>query len=247
MLMDLLSSNNTIVVNCTYINVFGLNEAVYLSELFNYYKKAQENKEIDNNGFIEIDREAIKKRTTLGIQTQEKIDKQLNKLTLLKVKEKNKINLDFNKLVSLCLDQSESLLKETKLLSKSVKQTKEERIISQVKTHIKTTNEELYSAYSQWIDSVRAKQGWISSVAVDEAQKVVDNFSLMPDGSHNLDLALQLIKIASINGYRDMQWAVNTYARDYHNNNSYRLPNNNFSAPNNTNNQDKLELSDEIY
>ena len=69
---------------------------------------------------------------------------------------------------------------------------------------------ELIEAYSDWIDAVYAKQGWMSKKAVTLGQSVVDNFS-----KRDLDVALAVISIAAMHGYVDMQWAINKYLEQY--------------------------------
>ena len=90
------------------------------------------------------------------------------------------------------------------------KRTKDEVIKDELKSKIQTTNTELYSAYSDWIDAVYAKQGWMSARSVKVAQQDVDNYS-----DRNLDVALKIIEIAATRGYREMEWAINAYKKDY--------------------------------
>ena len=50
----------------------------------------------------------------------------------------------------------------------------------------------------------------MSKNAVVMGQSIVDEFS-----KRNLDVALMVINIASIHGYRDMTWAINKYKEQY--------------------------------
>jgi hypothetical protein len=50
----------------------------------------------------------------------------------------------------------------------------------------------------------------MSKKSVTSAQTLIDEFS-----NHDLDIALKVIEIASINGYRDMSWAINSYKQNY--------------------------------
>ena len=65
MLIDLINSSNYIMVNRDAINVFGLNTAVYCSELLNIYKKAVSKKKITADGYFTVDRNYITKQTSL--------------------------------------------------------------------------------------------------------------------------------------------------------------------------------------
>ena len=50
----------------------------------------------------------------------------------------------------------------------------------------------------------------MSKKSVVSAQTLIDDFA-----DHNLDVALKIIEIASINGYRDMEWALNNYKQNF--------------------------------
>ena len=102
-----------------------------------------------------------------------------------------------------------------------------------MKSFVIATNQELREAYFDWIDSVFAKQGWMSKKSVVSAQQVIDEFS-----HRNLDVALKVIEIASISGYRDMTWAVNTYKSNY--NVQYRVPQNRTTENN-------IGISNEVF
>ena len=103
------------------------------------------------------------------------------------------------------------------------RQTKADVIKQNLKTNIVTTNQELMSAYSDWIDAVYANKGWMSKKAIVVGQAVVDEFS-----KRNLDVALKLIEIATIHGYVDMTWAINRYNEQY---NVKRVVSNNTVTP----------------
>ena len=65
--------------------------------------------------------------------------------------------------------------------------------------------------YCDWIDGVYANpKGFLSIRAIKIAQDTVDKFA-----DHDLDKALQLINIATVNGYRDMNWAIEQYRKNY--------------------------------
>ena len=73
-----------------------------------------------------------------------------------------------------------------------------------------TTNVELRDAYYEWIESVLAKKGAMTKAAVIHAQPTLDNFC-----NRNLDVALKVLEIASIHGYEDINWAINSYNKEY--------------------------------
>ena len=239
MLIELLSLSNYVSYNIKVAQILGLEAAIYINEITNINEKALRKNKLDEN-FFTIDREYIFNRTTLTPEKQKEIEKNLLKIGILEKAENNPdtILLNITVLTSILMSPDETLIKNISKLAqaKPTKATKAQAIIENLKTNIITTNEELIEAYSEWIDSVYTKQGWMSKKAVICAQQVVDEFS-----NRNLDVALKVIEIATINGYRDMTWAVNSYKKDY--NVSYRIT----SAPSTPTTFMIPQVSDEVF
>ena len=77
----------------------------------------------------------------------------------------------------------------------------------ELKEQITITHQELREAYEGWVDGVLANpKGFLSKRAVKIFMDTVDSFA-----NGYLDIALELINIATINGYRDATWAINKY------------------------------------
>ena len=210
MLIDLLSTSNYVSYNVNIANLLGLKMAVYLSELMNINNKAiHKRKTNENNGFI-LDRDYITIRTTLTKEEQLDLDKSLVELGVLNI-EDSYMSLDISKLASILMSDSKELIRDVKrIVTKPPKPTKKQSIADSLKGNIVTTNEELVQAYYEWIDSVMAKSNFMSKKAVVEGQRIVDSVS-----NHDLDVALKIVNIAAVNGYRDMTWAVEVYRRQY--------------------------------
>lgn len=214
MLIELLSMDNYVSYNIKIAEIFGLHPAIYLSELMNINDKAIRKSKITGESYFTVDREYIQKRTTLTKAQQLKIDDTFKEIGLLKVDETNQntLTLDITVLTSI-MTGGKQTIKELKSLTNKIsktKRTKDEAIKDNLKNYVTTDNPELREAYFDWIDAVYAKQGWMSARSVKEAQKDVDNAS-----GRNLDVALKMINIAAIRGYREMEWAINAYKRDY--------------------------------
>lgn len=185
---------------------FGLEAAVYLSAVLHYDGVINVVK--DNVDFIVINRDEIKKITTLNCDQQKNIDNIFINLGLFFIIVDNEIHVDYSTLISLYNDANEDILKN--LVPKIVKKrTKSDAIKDELKSYIRTGNGELRDAYASWIDAVFAKQGWMSKKSVELGQTLIDNYS-----NRNLDLAIELLNIASIGGYRDIQWAINSYEEE---------------------------------
>lgn len=214
MLLDLLSRNNYVSYNIKVAEILGLHSAIYLSELMNINDKAIKKSKTKDNYFT-VNRKYITQRTTLSVEEQHKIDKQFFDIGLLKLDNSNKdtVTLDIAVLTSL-LAGNEEIIKDLKKIVKNISQpkklTKVQEQCELMKTYITTTNVELYSAYCDWIDAVYAKLGWMSKKAVTVGQHLVDETS-----NHDLDVALKILDIATVNGYKDMTWAVKMYHDNY--------------------------------
>lgn len=241
MLIDLLCTDNYVSYNYKIANILGLQSAVYISELLNINNKAIRKEKLDEDSYISIDREYIKLRTTLTEEEQKDIEKALLSLGILECKDRCKVRLNIEVLASLLVSNEELAASNTKLKVKKNRRTKNEVILDNLKLNVVTIkNDELRVAYENWIDSVVAKQGWMSKQSVLSAIDTVDNFS-----NHDLDKALKLIEIAAINGYRDMNWAVNYFNKEFTNKKSYVIMSNNNIKQ--TEKRDNIQLSEEVF
>lgn len=213
MLVNLLASSNLGTYNITIAHIFGLTSAIYINELINITEKAFRKNKVEE-GFICLDRDYITQRTTLSLEEQLDIDKKLIEIGILQKSENGNLNLNLLELSNIMMCDEETLNANIeqimKRVKKATKKTKEEAIAEKLHAHIKTQNAELRGEYYKWIDAVIQKEGWMSVSAVTCGELIVDNFA-----NHNLDTAITLVRIASINGYRDMQWAVNNFTQNY--------------------------------
>ena len=230
MLIDLINTSNYVSYNIKLAQLLGLKEAIYLSELLNINDKAIRKNKINNN-YFDIDRKYIETRTTLNVSEQDKIEKTLIKLKIIK-KQEDSITIDLNVIIALLTtENTETIIKpkpRTQAQSKLVGQA------NALKKYLKCTNVELFNAFSTWIETILEKQGWMSKASVEEGEKLVDEIS-----NHDLDIALGIVNIASINGYRDMTWAVKKWQDNYKI--SYNKPIQNKKG------KEKVELSSEEF
>lgn len=213
MLIELLSMSNYVHFNVKLAQILGLNTSIYLSQIMDINEKAIRKNKVNEN-FFTIDRDYITKRTTIPEKEQVEIENNLIKIGVLERSsdDANTLMLNITVLTSILMSPDEDLIKDVSNLAKPRKttKTKEEKIIENLKANIITTNPELRQAYFDWIDAVYAKDHFMTKTAVIAAQGAVDKFS-----NRNLDLALKILEIASINGYRDINWAINNYNKDY--------------------------------
>lgn len=239
MLIDLLSMSNYVSYNIKLAELLGLHSAIYISEIMNINDKAIRKNKVDSN-YFKLEREYIKSRTTLEEKEQLSIEDNLIKLGILeRGKDNNELSLNITTLTTLMMSADETLIDNVKKLSKvkkpSTRTSKKEQIKNNLKVAILTTNAELKSAYESWIDAVYEKDGWMTKEAVTHAQEVIDTAS-----NRDLDIALEILKIASVNAYRDMSWAVNAYRAQYKVN--YKI-----KSPTNQNTKKETQLSNEVF
>ena len=246
MLTDLMCTDNYAMFNVKVANVMGLHAAVYVNEILNITQKAQQKRKIVD-GYVTIDRDYVHHRTTIFPEEQISIDKKLVGIGVLSVAENNpdNIQLSVDTLANLvAADDANLLRKVTKLtevksvVQSSTKMSMRQKTILELKDFIKCSNEELLNAYRDWVDGVYANpKGYLSKRAIIVFQRDVDEFA-----RGDLDLALKIIEIATINGWRCAEWAINTfkkdYAKDFYANYTQVAP----SVP-----QRSVSLSDEVF
>ena len=215
MLLDLFRNDNYITINTKLVKLFGFEVAVYCSELTNILGKAFKKNKVDN-GYINVDRKYIEERTTLNIDSQIKCDKNLTKLNIVLVdsEDPNRLYINVEELARIVTNEDEktlsSLSKKISKTPKGTKLTKQQIIIKELKDGITCSDETLTKSLRDWVDSVYAKPGgFLSKVAV---KTFMDDLMTYTNG--DLDIALKIVNIASIRGYKECQWAINIYEQD---------------------------------
>lgn len=216
MLVDLLLNDNYIVINIKVAQIFGLDGAVYISQLINIYHKALKKNKVENN-YFKVDRKYISEKTTLCLNDQLVVDQNLIKLNVLTKHsdDPNIIKLDENLLLSIINSDDNKLLEGIQLKAKikspkGVKESQRQIIINNLKNSIICSNYELLTALRDWVDAIYSKPtGYLSKTAINTFQTTLNNYT-----QGDLDLALKIVQIASIQGYKDCQWAINAYEKD---------------------------------
>lgn len=215
MLLDLFRNDNYITVNTKLVKLFGFEVAIYCSELMNILGKAVKKDKVDN-GYIKVDRKYIEEKTTINLDSQIKCDKNLMKLNVVLVdsEDPNRLYVNVEELAKIVTNEDEKTLKSlSKKISKTPKGTKltrQQLIIQELKEGISCSDETLTNSLRDWVDSVYAKPGgFLSKVAV---KTFMDDLMKYTQG--DLDVALKIVNIASIRGYKECQWAVNVYEQE---------------------------------
>ena len=217
MLIDLFSQRNYISINLKLIKLLGINSAVYLTELATIMEKATQKGKLIDNKYFKLDRKFIVNKLALSIEDQLLIDSTLMTINLLQkqVDNPDNIYIDSNLLINLLTDETPKLLDDLskKLQVKSLRGSKEsqrQQLKNNLKNKINCSNYELLTALRNWVDAIYLKpNGFLSQTAITKFQNTLNNYT-----QGDLDLALRLVEIATIQGYKDCQWAIEVYERD---------------------------------
>jgi hypothetical protein len=223
MFVDLLNSYNYLMVNMSAIKIFGLNISVYSAELLNIYKRATMKKKLVEDKYFEVDRKLIKEHTSLTEEEQLACDvnlKKINLISYLKDDNPNLISFDLEAFASLITSEDMKLIKRisdnVKINSpKGTKEAQKQAILTNLKTSIDNSSQELNGALSEWVDAVYSKQNWMSKKSIELFQQILYNYT-----KGDLKVALRIVEIATANGWRDCQWAINDYEKELRNSKS---------------------------
>ena len=218
MLVELMSPYNHIQVNVKLINVFGLNVATYWSELLNIYSRVINKKKdelLQSNGFFLIDRDYITSRTSLDRKAQTVCDTTLINIGVLAVDEQdpNKICISLNTMFEIITEDDAAVLyelqKKAKVKKATTAETKKAMIAVNLKKAITVTDPDLVKAYHTWVDSYMAGQGKpLTKEVVTIFQRKIQEYST------SKAIQLRLIEIATVQHYREADWAINIYEKD---------------------------------
>ena len=221
MLIDIMSQYNYINVSVKLIEVLGLHTAVYWSELMCVYARVI-NKKYDetvaSNGFFELDREYIAKRTGLTAPEQALCDKALSAVGVMCVDkaDANRMSLDLRVMESIMTQDDpkelEKLAKLAKAKRSDAKAAKQEMIKRNLKSVVIEPDKQIAAAIFDWIDAIYASGNFLTKPAVEAFVKTVSGFS------DRKDVRLKVIELAMIHGYKDAAWAINMYKKDYKSN-----------------------------
>lgn len=212
MLLDLLSTDMSVSYNVKLAHRIGLHTSIYVTELINIYRKATQKGKIVDGKYFRVDRDYVELRTTLTKEEQRELDQALKSISVVKISSKNRdtIGIDIEELSKLVLDDDANKIEGTvKTQLKKKAPTKKDAIIAQLKSYVSASNDELRDAYYEWIEEAYARNGWMSAASIREAQRAIDNYS-----GKDLDIALDILHIASTNGYKDIMWAIERYEKN---------------------------------
>ena len=219
MLFDLLSTDMYASYNVKVAQVIGLHSAIYLNELININRKAIQKNKLNNNKFT-IDRKYITERTTLEEDEQKIIEGKLLKVNILEKDplDENKLSINITNLTNILSAEDNNLLQKVTKLTKvktlnppGSKITQRQKERDALKNYISTGVSELDEAFIGWIDGVYANpKGFLSKRAITIFQNRLNEYT-----NGNIEIALKILDVATINGYRVCDWAIDAFEREY--------------------------------
>lgn len=214
MLINLVSLSNYQSYNVVIAQTLGLNTAVYLNALIEINEKAIRKNKLVNEHFL-INRKYITERTTLSISQQKSIEKLLIENHIIDMKSDDCIKVNIDVLYGIMMGEDESILKDLTFIRQNKEDTKNDiksqTILKAVKNNInKEYPEDMQEAYSEWLDVIQHKFKFVSKQMILNAQKIVDEAA-----NHDVDKAIDIIHIASANGWKEMKYAVKVYNKNH--------------------------------
>lgn len=223
MYVDLINSNNYISINISLIQLLGLNGAVYISELFNIFKKAKnKNKfvqiqdKIGDSCYFKLDRKYIYERTTITIEEQLQVDTKLMNLDIMKKDKSNPdlICLDIRTIIMMIanidtLDKEEKETMET--LKKKLKgktdveqqQIKRASIVNKLINKVEYDDEKVRVVLCEWVKSLYQNGKKITTKELVQFQTDLKTYS-----KDDKDYAISLVKTAISNAYTVCSYSV---------------------------------------
>jgi hypothetical protein len=224
MWLDVMSQYNTLQVNIKLANLLGLEVATYWAALMDVYARVVNKKKedlLENDGYFELDRDYITKRTTLQLDKQLEIDAGLNKIEVLFQDENNinSIKLDVEKLCAILVDDSIDAIRDvqrrSKLRREDTARAKKASVRINLVAALKETDPDVLTAYNNWIDALLEAKKPLTRQALDIYQNNLNNYT------DNKQAKIKILEIATTNAYTEFAWAMKIYEKDYRGNGTF--------------------------
>lgn len=213
MLIDLLDTANNISVNIDLIKIIGLENAAYCSSLITIYRKASNKGKMFDDEYFKLDRTYIKSILNIEKKDQLEIDKVLSKLEILKISKEDRdlIKVDINRIAGMLSANEEELERIKKVVTASIKtekkKSKEEAIRDNMRSVVDNCpDEDLKNALYDWIDALLTSRFLTKSIVRDFKDGVCKY-------TNDVNVALEIIRIATLQGWSDINWAINSYEK----------------------------------
>lgn len=212
--LDILSIRNCYLsINEKLIQMIGLDTAAYLTVVLDALHQAVKKGKVNDDGYFKLDRKYANDRTGLSTTEQKHCDDRLIALGLMKrdTETLNLLSVDVGAVVKFIQQDDAKFIDQVKLiLAKNKKaetdEYKKEQILKVTKAQVKTTDFEIRQAIFDWIE---AMDGTLRKTQVGLVEDAIDAYT------KDKQVKIKLFQILAINTWRDPQWAIQRYERDY--------------------------------
>jgi hypothetical protein len=201
-----------------------LKTAVYWAELMNVYSRVISKKfeELhENEGYFDLDRDYITKRTTLTVDEQLEIDAGLAKLDVIYTNQidPNLIRLDVERLCAILVDDDpeaiKAIQKKSKLKRDDEQAAKKGSLKVQLFGSIIESDADILEAYKDWISMMIESKKLINRKAIEVFQNNLNSYT------DSKQVKLKILELAAIHAYVDFAWAKQVYEKDYRGNGTF--------------------------
>ena len=193
-------------LNKKLVKFVGFEVAAYWAELQSILKQVVKKQTADEKGFFTLDREYVERETTLTVAKQLKCEEKLIAMgVVMKDPDNaNRLAISVTNMIEIISDEDTKKLKKTSATKKDERAAKIEGIKTTMKKALLETDIDLRYAYERWIDGmVDAANCRFTKAVVQLFEKTVTEYT--PDKAKRL----KIIEIATINSYKDAEWAIN--------------------------------------
>lgn len=222
MYLDLISPYDNLSINLKLASLMNLNCAVYWAELLNVYSRVVKKKldeTLENDGFFDLDRTYVERRTTLPAETQLECDAAFAKLGVLTSDENdpNRIKLDVKKAISIIVEDDLSEIREirkkTKLNRNDEKLAKRNGMYQALCRRLTEQDKDALEALKRWIGAMLDAKKPMNGTVVAVFQNALDSYTQDPK------IKAQIADIAAIHAWPDFAWARDCFEKSYKNRN----------------------------
>lgn len=232
MYVDLLDSNNYLLVNKSLIKILGLSGAAYCSELFVIMKKAIRKDKLVDKFYVEVDREYITETVGLSEVEQKALEDAWEKMDLISRSagsRYNVFNINVEGFLGLISGQSDGETDsdryfkpvdieklKTKLqpkTSEKYKDGKRRGIAKKVKEGLIIENVEVKNKMCLWIDDIVETTD--RTVSANQANVVLETLKRYSGG--DVEVMLKVLDEAIKGNYINITYAINAYEKNLKN------------------------------
>ena len=205
-------------LNKRLVKIAGFDVAAYWAELQSILRQVVKKQTADEKGFFPLDREYVERETTLTITKQLKCEERLVSLGVIMKDpaDPNRLAISVANMVEVITDEDTTKLKKTRAIKQDAKAAKIAGKKNNFKKVIYETDLDLKAAYAKWVDTlVDACENGTAKYNCVLNQAAVEVF--VRDMSKVINKAdrLRAIEIATVNCYKQADWAIEKLGPNY--------------------------------